>query len=142
VEKHSIIFIGKQRNKQEMEIKSKPSFFDAVQLSTQSPQTTEDIPYQSIPFNKNAIIPILIYNSNIQITYNRDRHALQLVKEDNDLTEKEVFELLNHFAIKEDDKVSFLVVFPNGKNRLKKVRKSFTMSDYKKLKEEYNRNRT
>jgi hypothetical protein len=135
VEKHSIIFIGEQKNKQEMEIKSKPSFFDAVQISTQSPQTTEDTPYQSIPFNKKAIIPILIYNSNIQITYNPQRHSLQIVKEeDNELTGKEVFELLNHFAIKEDDKVSFLAVFPNGKSRLKKARKTNILSECKKLK--------
>ena len=137
MEKNSIIFIGEQKNKQEMEIKSKPSFFDAVQLSTQSPQTTEDTPYQSIPFNKKAIIPILIYNSNIQITYNRQRHSLQIVKEDNELTEKEVFELLNHFAIKEDDKVSFLAVFPNGKSRLRKARETYTLSEYKKLKGEH-----
>lgn len=138
MEKNSIIFIGEQNNKQQVEIKSKPSFFDAVQLSTQSPHTTEDSPYQSIPVTKKAIIPIKVYNSNLQITYNRHRHSLQIVKEDHNLTEKEVFELLNHFAIKEDDKVSFLVVFPNEKNKLRKARQAYTLSEHKKLKEEQN----
>lgn len=136
MENNSIVFIGEQRNKQEMEIKSKPSFFDAVQLSTQSPQTHEDTPYQAIPFNKKKCIPIVIYNSNIQITYHRDRHSLQIVKEDNKLTKKEVFELLNHFAIKEDDKVSFLAVFPNRKSRLKKARKTYIRAESREIKGE------
>ncbi|NHC38446.1 hypothetical protein G6549_00590 [Bacillus sp. MM2020_1] len=138
MEKNSIVFIGEQYNKQQVEIKSKPSFFDAVQLATQSPHTTEDSdsPYQSIPFYKKAIIPIQIYNSNIQISYDRHSHSLQIVKENNELTEKEVFELLHHFAIKEDNKVSFLAVFPNGKKRLTKARKAHTLSEYKKLNEE------
>ena len=138
MEKNSIIFIGEQNNKQQVEIKSKPSFFDALQLATQSPHTAEDSPYQSIPFTKKAIIPIIVYNSNVQITYNRHRHSLQIVKEDSNLKEKEVFELLNHFAIKEDDKVSFLVVFPNGKSKLKKAGEASTLSEYKKLKEKHN----
>lgn len=118
MEKNSIVFIGEQNNKQQVEIKSKPSFFDAVQLATQSPHTSEDSPYQSIPFYKKAIIPIQIYNSNIQLTY--QKHSLQIWKEGHELSEKEVFDLLNHFAIKEDDMVSILVVFPNGKKRLRK----------------------
>jgi hypothetical protein len=139
VEKNSIVFIGEQYNKQQVEVKSKPSFFDAVQLATQSPHTTEDSPYQSIPFNKKAIIPIQIYNSNIHISYDRHSHSLQIVKENNELTEKEVFELLHHFAIKEDNRVSFLAIFPNGKKRLTKARKAYTLSEYKKLKEERRR---
>ena len=113
MEKNSIVFIAEQRYKQEIEIKGKPSFYDAVQLSTQSPQTTKDLPYKSIPFNKKATIPIHIFNSNIHIIY--EQHSLQIFKEDNDLTEKEVFEFLNHFAVKEDDKVSFLKLFPTGR---------------------------
>lgn len=112
VEKNSIVFIAEQRYKQEIEIKGKPSFYDAVQLSTQSPQTTK-VPYKSIPFNKKATIPIHIFNSNIHITY--EPHSLQILKEDNDLTEKEVFEFLNHFAVKEGNRVSILKVFPAGK---------------------------
>ncbi|MDR7240767.1 hypothetical protein [Neobacillus drentensis] len=136
MEKKSIVFIGEQYNKQQVEIKSKPGFFDAVQLATQSPHTTKDSPYQTIPFYKKAIIPIQIYNSNIQISYDRHSHSLQIVKENNELTEKEVLELLHHFAIKEDNKVSFLAVFPNGKKRLTKVRSAYTLSECKKLKEE------
>ncbi|PGY12590.1 hypothetical protein [Bacillus sp. AFS031507] len=136
MKKNLIIFIGKQNNNQKVEIKSKPSFFDALQLSTQSPHTTGDIPYQSIPFYKKAIIPIQINNSNIQISYHRHHHSLQIVKEDIDLTEKEVFELLNHFAIKEDNKVSFLAVFPNSKRRLKGARKASIRAESRELKEE------
>ena len=113
VEKNSIVFIAEQRYKQEIEIKGKPSFYDALQLSTQSPQTTKDLPYQSIAFNKQATIPIHIFNSNIHIIYNQ--HSLQIFKEDNDLTEKEVFEFLNHFAVKEGNWVSILKVFPTGR---------------------------
>jgi hypothetical protein len=113
VEKNSIVFISEQRYKQKMEICSKPTFYDAVQLSIQLPQIRKDLSYQSIPFNKNATIPIHIFNSNIHIIY--DQHTLQIYKENNDLTEKEVFEFLNHFAVKEDNRVSFLKVFPAAK---------------------------
>jgi hypothetical protein len=64
------------------------------------------------------------------------KHSLRIWKEGHELSEKEVFELLNHFAIKEDDLVSILIVFPNRKKRLKKVRKERTLSEYKKIKDE------
>jgi len=133
VEKNSIIFIREGTNKQEKEIKSKPSFYDAIQLSTQSPQTCEDTPYQSIPFKKTAIIPIHSFNSDIHITY--EQHSLQIFKENNNLTEKEVFEFLTHFAVKEGNKVSFLAFFPNDKNSLRKPRKKHTLAESKEIEE-------
>jgi len=131
VEKNSIIFIGKPTRKKKIEIDSKPSFFDAVQLSTRSPQTYEVTPYQSIPFHKKAIIPIHSFNSEIHITY--EQHSLQIYKENNDLTETEVFEFLTHFAIKEGDKVSFLTEFPNGKKRLAKDKPNSALTESKKI---------
>ena len=133
MEKNSIIFIREGTNQQEKEIKSKPSFYDAIQLSTKPPQAHEDTPYQAIPFKKTATIPIHSFNSNIHITY--DQHSLQIWKENNDLTEKEVFEFLTHFAVKEGNKVSFLAFFPNDKNSLRKPRKRHTLAESKKIKE-------
>ncbi len=132
MEKNSIIFIGKPNRKKKIEIDSKPSFFDAVQLSTRSPQTYEVTPYQSIPFHKKAIIPIHSFNSEIHITY--EQHSLQIYKENNDLTEKEVFECLTHFAIKEGKTVSFLTEFPNDKKRLAKDKPNSALTESKKFK--------
>ncbi|MEH7303728.1 hypothetical protein [Neobacillus drentensis] len=116
-----------------MKINSKPSFFDAVHLSSQSPLTNVDTPYQSIPFNKRAIIPIHSFNSEIHITC--EQHSIQIYNEKNDLTEKEVFEFLTHFAVKEGNKVSFLAVFPNNKDRLKNVKSTRVLAESKKIKE-------
>jgi hypothetical protein len=133
VEKNSIIFIGKQSSKKEMKINSKPSFYDAVQLSTQSPQTHEDNPYLSIPFNR-EMIPVHIFNSKIQLTY--EQHSLQIYHENNNLKEKEVIEILTHVAVKEGNKVSFLAFFPNDKTELTKGKTTRTLAESKKMKEE------
>lgn len=132
MEKNSIIFIGKQSSKKEMKINSKPSFFDAVQLSTQSPQPHEDNPYLSIPFNR-EMIPVHIFNSKIQLTY--EQHSLQIYHENNNLKEKEVIEILTHVAVKEGNKVSFLAVFPNDKTKLTKVKTTRILAESKKMKE-------
>jgi hypothetical protein len=133
VEKNSIIFIGVLQNKQKMEFKSKPSFFDAVQLSSQSPQTIMDTPYQAIPFFKKANIPIHLINTNIRITYHN--HSLQITKDGNNLTEKEVFEIFNYFAIKEDNRVSFLTEFPLDNTSRKKRKTIRFLVNGKKLEE-------
>jgi hypothetical protein len=57
-----------------------------------------------------------------------EKHSLQIYKENNDLTEKEVFEILTRFAIKEGNRVSFLADFPNGKKRQAKSKPSGTKS--------------
>jgi hypothetical protein len=132
VEENSIIFIGKQSSRKEMKIYSKPSFYDAVQLSTQSPRTHEDNSYLSIPFNR-KMIPVHILNSKIQLTY--EEHSLQIYHENNNLNEKEVIEILTHVAVKEGNKVSFLAVFPNDKTKLTKVKTTRTLTESKKMKE-------
>ena len=131
VEENSIIFIVNPSSRRKKRFNYKPSFFDAVQLSTRSPQTYEVTPYQSIPFHKKAIIPILSFNSDIHIMY--EKHSLQIYKENNDLTEKEVFEILTRFAIKEGNRVSFLADFPNGKKRQAKSKPNGTLAESKKM---------
>ncbi len=133
MEKNSIIFIVNPSSRRKKKINSKPSFFDAIQLSTRSPLTNVDTPYQSIPFNKRAIIPIHSFNSGIHITY--DQHSLQIYKENNDLTEKEVFGFLTHFAIKEGNRVSFLADFPNGKKRRAKSKPRGKLAESRKMEE-------
>lgn len=59
------------------------------------------------PFPSISLIPTF--------TLPYEPHSLQIFKEGNDLTEKEVFEFLNHFAVKEGNRVSILKVFPAGK---------------------------
>lgn len=114
-----------------MEINSKPSFYDAVQLSTQSPQTHEDNPYLSIPFDR-EMIPVHIFNSKIQLKYKQ--HSLQIYQENNNLKEKEAIEILTHVAVKEENQVSFLALFPNDKTELQKVKTMRTLAESKKLK--------
>ncbi|MEH7074303.1 hypothetical protein [Neobacillus drentensis] len=132
MEKNSIIFICEGTDSQEKEIKGKPSFYDAIQLSNQSPQTLEDTPYQSIAFQKTAIIPIHSFNSRIHISY--EQHSLKIVTENNDLTESEVFECLTHFAVKEGFQVSFIAVFPKDKNSLEKPQNKHTLVEDKERK--------
>ncbi|MDQ0200805.1 hypothetical protein [Neobacillus ginsengisoli] len=129
--RNSLIFIGEMSNKNEMTIKNKPGFYDALVLSKQSAHSTKSQSYQSIPCDKLEKISIRIFYKNIQFTYRNQ--SLQLIDDDEKLTEEEVINVFNNFAVKEGDKITYLVHYPSDKIRSRKKKKARILAEEKKL---------
>lgn len=121
MEWNSLIFIGESSHDKEMKITRKPSFNDAIQLSLQSPQPTEHSPYQAIPLCNTRKIFIYHNGKNIHITCSQ--HSLRISVDHGELTEEEVYEVVNSFILKDGERITFLGVFPFCKNRLRKRNK-------------------
>jgi hypothetical protein len=129
--KYSLIFIGEQMNKKVVRITNKPSFYDALLLSNQTPQPTKIIPYQSIPIRKNTTLSIRYRDDIIQLTY--QGNSIQIIADNRELSEKEVFELLHNFAVKEGDRVTFLRTFCHSKTRLRKRKRHRVIEECKTI---------
>ena len=120
-----LIFIGEKGNGNEMEINSKPDFYDALLLSKQAPQNA---PYQSIPLRTNETVTIHFSEANIEFTY--QQRSLQ-IKGEKHLTEEEAFNTFKNFAIKEGKKVTYLANCLSSPQKGGKLR---MMRERKKLK--------
>ncbi|MEH7334236.1 hypothetical protein V7161_16440 [Neobacillus drentensis] len=132
--RNSLIFIGEKKSKKNLQFTRKPSFYDAILLSNQSPQSPKAPSYQSIPLDSKANIQFHFYDSNIHLIY--QKQSLKIFSCHRQLTETEVFDLFHHFAVKEGDKVSFLSFFPSEKTSARKRKKVRVLSEEKELKEE------
>ncbi|MGG1679238.1 hypothetical protein ACIFOT_26455 [Neobacillus sp. NRS-1170] len=132
--RNSLIFIGEKKCKKNLKFIRKPSFFDAILLSSQSPQSPKTPSYQSIPLDSKANIQIHFYDSNIHLIY--QKQSLQIFSSHRHLTETEVFDLFHNFAVKEGDKVSYLSFFPSGKTSARKRKKVRVLSEEKELEED------
>ncbi|MGG3469524.1 hypothetical protein ABES02_18830 [Neobacillus pocheonensis] len=128
---HSLIFIGEREDKQNLRITRKPSFFDAILLSKQLSHPTRTPSYEAIPLGSNANISIHFFDSNIHLIYKEQ--SLQIFSRNYDLTESEVFDFFNHFAIKEGSTISYLSLFPRGKTSRLKKKKARVLSEEKEL---------
>lgn len=132
--KRSLILIGKKIDKQELQITGKPSFFDAMQLAKQSITPTKNSPYQSIPLEDDKDISLIYEGCTVQVDL--DKRSLSISKGESELTEKEAYDVLSNFVIKEGKRVSFLAFPPRRNtcpNNRQKVR---ALSEGKKLEEE------
>ncbi|WP_223594789.1 hypothetical protein [Neobacillus bataviensis] len=132
--RNSLIFIGEKKSKKNLQFTRKPSFYDAILLSNQSPQSPKAPSYQSIPLDSKANIQIHFYDSSIHLIY--QKQSLKIFSRHRHLTETEVFDLFHHFAVKEGDKVSFLSFFPSGKASTRKRKKVRVLSEEKELEED------
>jgi hypothetical protein len=130
----SLIFIGEISDGNEMTIKNKPGFYDALLLSKQSVHSTKSSSYQSVPYDNQKKISIRNFDKNIQFTYRNQ--SLQLIDDDEKLTDEEVLNVFNHFAIKEGDKVTYLLQYPNDKIRPRKKKKARILEEGKQLERE------
>lgn len=128
---HSLIFIGELEDKQNLRITRKPSFFDAILLSKQLSHPTRIPSYGAIPLDSNANISIHFFDSNIHLIY--QEQSLQIFSRHHDLTESEVFNFFNHFAIKEGSTISYLSLFPREKTSRLKKKKVRVLSEEKEL---------
>ncbi|MEH7439337.1 hypothetical protein V7182_17835 [Neobacillus drentensis] len=131
-EKVALIFIGEQVSNQECWIKSKPSFSDAIVLSTQSSHQTSCISYQHIllDYKNNSF---QISDSDIQLTCDRDSLLITQGSKSKQLTEEEVFDIINNFAFKKGNKVTFLSIVPYRKSKKRKKNKNRVLEVGKKL---------
>ncbi|WML58492.1 hypothetical protein [Neobacillus sp. PS2-9] len=131
-EKVALIFIGEQVSNQECWIKSKPSFSDAIVLSTQSSHQTSCVSYQHIllDYKSNSI---QISDSDIQLTCDRDSLMITQGSKSKQLTEEEVFDIINNFAFKKGNKVTFLCTVPYRKSKKRKKNKNRVLEVGKKL---------
>ena len=134
-EKVALIFIGEQVSKQECWIKSKPSFSDAIFLSNQSSHQTTCVSYQHILLDyKN--ISFQISDSDIQLTCDRDSLMITQGSKSKQITEEEVFDIINNFAFKKGNKVTFLRTIPYRKSKKRKKNKICALAVGKKLESE------
>ena len=106
--KRILFFIGEKQNEREIFIKEKPSFYDALLLSKVSLQPPESSSYQSIPLGDITKVLICFQENN--------SHQQSLT-----LTEEAIYNLLNHFIVKEGSKTSYLVNFSDDK--IKRIKK-------------------
>jgi hypothetical protein len=111
-----LIFIGERPSYMEMQIRSKPDFFDALRLSRHTFHFNHNRSYHSIPLG-HAQVSIHIRENNSQFTCHQQ--SLKLIEGDKQLSETEVYDIFSNFAIKEKDKVSFLLTPPNSRIRVK-----------------------
>ncbi|WP_042354241.1 hypothetical protein [Bacillus rubiinfantis] len=112
--KGSVYFIGEQRKKREWYITRKPSFYDAVLLSYQATQISEDFPYQRIPLCS-ANIAFNFHDHHISFT--SDNQTLQIVTGGQEslseaALEEEVFHIFNSLLVKQGKTVSYLIKLP------------------------------
>ncbi|MDR6121054.1 hypothetical protein QFZ87_000651 [Bacillus sp. SLBN-46] len=131
-EKVALIFIGEQVSNQECWIKSKPSFSDAIVLSTQSSHQTSCVSYQHILLDYKAN-SFQISDSDIQLTCDRDSLMITQGSKSKQLTEEEVFDIINNFAFKKGNKVTFLCTIPYRKSKKRKKNKNRVLAVGKKL---------
>ncbi|WP_066070598.1 hypothetical protein [Neobacillus soli] len=129
IKKKSLIFIGERGCNQQLIITKKPSFYDAVTLSNQSPQPTKNTPYRSIPLVSSTNISFRNSDYNIQLT----SQSIQISESGRELSEEEVFDMLNHLIIKEGDKVTFFGYSPYCKNRPRKKKELLVLAAGRKL---------
>ncbi|MGG3560666.1 hypothetical protein ABES03_03475 [Neobacillus rhizosphaerae] len=134
-EKVALIFIGEQVSKQECWIKSKPSFSDAVVLSNQTSHQTTCVSYQHIllDYKNNSF---QISDSDIQLTCDRDSLKITQGSKSKQLTEEEVFDIINNFAFKKGNKVTFLRTIPYRKSKKRKKNKDRVLAVGKKIEAE------
>jgi len=131
-EKVALIFIGEQVSKQECWIKRKPSFSDAIVLSTQSAHQTSCVSYQHIllDYKNNSF---QFSDSDIQLTCDRDSLMITQGSKSKQLTEEEVLDIINNFAFKKGNKVTFLRTIPYRKSKKRKKDKNRVLEVGKKL---------
>lgn len=132
-EKMMIIFIGEKVRKKTCLISSKPSFFDAVRLSNEVYSQTTRTTYQRIPLDSKNY-SIQLSDSDIQLTFDRD--SFMIKEGSSKLTEEEVIDIINNFAFKKGNKVTFLRMIPYRKNRKRKKNKRLVLAARKKLEDE------
>jgi hypothetical protein len=111
---NSLIFIGERPSHLEMEIKGKPDFYDAILLSKKSHHPTSNLSYHSIPLTQSRVT-IHIRETNSQ--FNCQHQSLQLIEGGKQLSEEDAYDIFTNFAIKEDNKVAFLLIA--GRKRMK-----------------------
>jgi hypothetical protein len=103
---YALIFIGEKNSKKECWIKSKPSFFDAVLLSNKSPHHTKSSPYQQISLDYYTELSFQFSDSDVQLKC--DGETLQIIEGETQLSEDEVYDLINNFVIKQGSKITIL----------------------------------
>lgn len=133
-EKVALIFIGSVR-KPECSIKGKPSFSDAMRLSNQLYVQTPSRTYQHMPLD-DTHSSFQISDSDIQLTFDRDRNTIKIIAESKQLMDEEVFNVLKHFAFKKGRKVTFLTTISYHKNRIRKKSKELVLTTERKLEDE------
>ncbi|ETI67476.1 hypothetical protein [Neobacillus vireti] len=107
---HSIIFIGKKKRNNELQLTSKPDFSDAICLSKPLTHSTKNTPYQSIAIDGSKNLSIHFSDENIHFTYYNK--SLQVLAGDKNLSDEKVLDICSNFAFKEGNKVTFLKVIP------------------------------
>ncbi|MFF2447185.1 hypothetical protein ACFVSW_08770 [Neobacillus sp. NPDC058068] len=107
---HSLIFIGKKKRNNELQLTSKPGFSDAICLSKHSTHSTQNTPYQSISVDGSKNLSIHFCDENIQFTYHNK--SLHVLAGDKNLADEKVLDICSNFAFKEGNKVTFLKVIP------------------------------
>src|SRR4051794_27754537 len=115
---NSLIFIGDRPSHLEVNIKGKPDFYDAIQLSKKSYHTSSELSYQSIPLYQSAI-SIHIRESNSH--FNCRQQSLQLIVGEKPVSEEEAYDIFTNFAIMDDNKVAFLML--SGRKGIRKREK-------------------
>ncbi|MFK9091480.1 hypothetical protein [Bacillus salipaludis] len=132
--KWSIILIGEKIDKKELQLTGKPSFHDAIQLTKQSPTPTKNSPYQSIPLADDKNISFIYDGCSVQVDH--DKRVLSIKEGESKLTEKEAYDVLSHFVIKEGKRVSFLAFPPHRNTCPNKREKVRVLAEGKELGEE------
>lgn len=131
---HSLIFIGAKKRNNELQLKSKPGFSDAICLSKQSTHTTKITPYQSIPIGSRKNISIHFCDENVHFTYHNK--SLQLLAGDKNLADEKVLDICSNFAFKEGNKVTFLKIIPDRVMIGRKKKKERVLHVGKELEDE------
>ena len=111
---NSLIFIGERPSHLEVNIKGKPDFYDAIQLSKKTHSISPNLSYQSIPLHQYHI-SIHILESNTH--FNCRQQSLQLIQGEKQLSEEEAYDIFTNFAIMDDNKVAFLTL--SGRKRIR-----------------------
>ncbi|NRD77143.1 hypothetical protein HPT25_06490 [Bacillus sp. BRMEA1] len=120
-----LIFIGEMSKKSGLKILRKPKFSDAVLLSHQSPQLMSNSPYQTIHLCEEGHNSIYLCDRDIQIIC--FPKSIQIIQENRELTEEEVYDAVTNFVLMEGKKVTFLGRFPHEnviRNNSKKILKT------------------
>ena len=116
-----IVFIGKQPGENEIQVMSKPSFFDAVHLTEQQSPAPLTPSYQFIPLAGSLNETYHYYDphlsKNIKFIFNGK--SLKLIEEGDSLTKEAVYNVYKHFLVKKGKRVLFLTEAPKDKIHLK-----------------------
>lgn len=109
---NSLVFRGEMPNAQEIKFNELPSFIDALHL-LQHYQQQDATPYQTIPFTGAIHEPYTIQNQNAKLII--QPNALQLIDQDQALTNENVYDLFKHFMVKKKNRILFIADCPNRK---------------------------